>query len=150
WDAAAGTPLHSLKAPPGPVRSLAFAPDSRRLAAGGGAGGSIVVWDALAGKMLSEIKGHAGPVLRLAFSPDGRVGESGGGRFGAANGAEGIVRVWDGDGKPVYELPGHDDLIYGLAFTADGDPLITGSDGLRFWSTRTGKLCGDHVPGGNP
>jgi hypothetical protein len=58
--------------------SLAFSPDGRRLACGGGNPlrssdpARVTVWDAATGRLLLTMKGnHSGPVTAVAFSPDG-------------------------------------------------------------------------------
>lgn len=53
------------------VRSVAFSPDGRRVAATSG-DHTIKVWDAATGTVLSSWKKHNHEIWQLAFSPDGR------------------------------------------------------------------------------
>jgi WD40 repeat protein len=68
--------------------SVAFSPDGRLLASGGGEG-SIKLWDTKTGEEQATLVGHTGYVEALAFSADGNMLASGGG-FG-----DGSVRFWD-------------------------------------------------------
>ena len=54
------------------VRSLAFSPDSRLIAAGEENGG-LRLWDARDGTLVRALDGHVGRVDCLAFSPDGQL-----------------------------------------------------------------------------
>src|SRR5262249_2214886 len=83
------TELPNLERPSGPVLCVAFSPDGRRVATGGGADptpldkyptGTVKVWEAsmstegrqARGKELAALAGHPQVVTCLAFSPDGR------------------------------------------------------------------------------
>src|SRR5205823_2837227 len=53
------------------VKSLAFSPDSKMLAAGDDYG-PISLWELQTGKEVLRLEGHQGGVHALAFSPDGK------------------------------------------------------------------------------
>ena len=53
------------------VRSVAFSPDGKLLAAGFGSK-AIGLWDAVTGQPIRLLKGHTGSVGSVAFSPDSR------------------------------------------------------------------------------
>jgi WD40 repeat protein len=51
------------------VRSVAFSPDSTRLASGS-ADNTVKIWDASSGACLQTLEGHSNFVYSVAFSPD--------------------------------------------------------------------------------
>ncbi len=66
--------------------TLAWSPDGRRLASGGGSG-QIVVYDMTTSTPLALLLGHAGYVSAMAFSPDGRQL--------ASTSSDGTMLLWD-------------------------------------------------------
>jgi WD40 repeat protein len=92
YEAAGGKALRRLRGPL-PVGALAFAPDGRTLASGGGqslgpfghrypvsfgnADSAVQLWDVATGKLLHKLPGHQGQVHTLAFTPDGSLLVSG-------------------------------------------------------------------------
>ena len=78
----------TLKEHTGPVTSVSFSPDGRRIASGGGFGDiPIRLWDASTGEELHTLKGHTGGVYSVSFSPDGK-------RIASAS-EDQTVRLWD-------------------------------------------------------
>ena len=68
------------------IWTLAFSPDSRILASGGG-DHSVRLWDTQTGALLQILEGHSNAVTSLAFHPDG---------ISLASGSlDGTVIVWD-------------------------------------------------------
>jgi WD40 repeat protein len=125
------------------VRSLAFSPDGRLLAAGD-FDNRIHLWDANSGREMHLLEGHRrvlisgrNGVFCLAFSPDGARLASGA--------ADGIVRVWDvASGKELAHSAGHGGRVRALAFAPDGKCLASaGADNaLRLWEPATGRATG--------
>jgi WD40 repeat protein len=117
----------------GEVYCVAFSPDGRRLASGGG-GGTVKVWDAATGQEVFSPRGHAGPVQCVAFSPDGTRLASGG--------RDQTVRVWDlQTGQGALSLQGHKGVVFGVAFSPDGTRLFSASQegSVRVWDAGTGR-----------
>jgi hypothetical protein len=102
----------------GDVRSVAFSPDGKTLAAGYGVGGvgggGAVLWDVSARKRLAEdpLPVREGDVWSVAFSPDGKTLAAG---YGGVVGGGGAV-LWDVDLNSWQRLAGR---IANRNFTRD-------------------------------
>jgi hypothetical protein len=71
------------------VVAIAFSPDGRTLASGGG-DGPIRLWEVASGREVRRLEGHTAWVRAVSFSPDGRTLASGG--------EDGTVRSYTGAG----------------------------------------------------
>ena len=87
WDPTTGKELQELVVPLQAVFALAFSPDGKSLASGGGMNrytprvepdNTIRLWEVISGKEHRSLAGHQGAVLSLAFSTDGKKLVSGG------------------------------------------------------------------------
>jgi WD40 repeat protein len=159
WDRLSHSSRLDLKGHSGPVTSVAFSPDGKRLASGSSdpfvipsAPGEVKVWDAPGGELLLTLKGHTAPVNCVAFSPDGK-------RLASASGSPlvqnrlGEVKVWDATtGAVLLTLPGHGEGVASVAFSPDGKRLASASGGfahqlnptkpdeLKIWDATTGEI----------
>src|SRR5262249_11815385 len=114
---------------------MAFSPDSKLLATGGG-DSDIRLWDVAKRQQRGVLRGHTGPVLSVTFSPDGKslATASGWGEDG------GVVRLWDLTTEPAHsrlQLSG----AYSVAFSLDGKRLAAGESGgaLKLYDAATGE-----------
>jgi WD40 repeat protein len=132
WDAATGRPLLDAPGPQQGIAGVTFSPDGRLLAAASWEG-AIHLADATSGKVRCRVDAF-GP---LAFSGDGKTLVTGG--WG-----DGVVRVWDAEGREVRRFPGQRGGIARLALAGDGKALVTaGGDHLRLWDLAAGREVHD-------
>ena len=110
------------------VESIAFSPDSTKIASG--AGHDVKLWDVETGENIATFQGQKGKVESIAFSPDGTK---------IAVGADKGVKLLD------ILTEKHIDLLgamwnQSVAFSPDGKTLATASGaGVRLWEVSTGK-----------
>lgn len=105
-----------------PVTAAAFAPDGKQVLIGSQSGIEVRSWPELT--VTGQIKTELAHVHDLAFAPDGRSLLAAGG----SPAASGTVEVWSWpDGKLVRRIEEHKDLVYRVAWAADGSRWATAS-----------------------
>jgi WD40 repeat protein/serine/threonine protein kinase/tetratricopeptide (TPR) repeat protein len=152
WDAKTGKLLLEAKGMMTHFSSVALSPDGKRIVAGRDDGTARVI-DAQTGVVLLELNAHprvsnqvfaTAGVLGVAFSPDGTRIVTGGTTGGSGTGGgfySGEASVWDArTGAELLQLKGHAGMVMSVAFSPDGERIITGSlDGTaKVWDARTG------------
>src|SRR5262249_48647984 len=121
------------------VLGLAWSPDSKLVATGGG-DRTVRLWEAASGREIRALKGHVGRVRSLTFSPDGKFLAS------ASENSDLAISLWDvATGKELHQLRGTFTFGTALAFTSDGETLRawgrdnTGrAQAIWQWDTATG------------
>ncbi len=119
------------------VRSVAFSPDGKLLAAAGGfpaRGGEVKIWDVEKRADLRTITGHTDCIYAVEFSPDGKSI--------ATASYDKLIKLWDvATGNPIRTLKDHIDAVYALAFTPDGKRLVSASAdrGVKIWDVASGE-----------
>jgi WD40 repeat protein len=131
-------PTEAPKPPIDRVLALAFSPDGKILASGGGVpsrDGELLLWNATDGSLLREITGaHSDTVFDLAFTPDGSML--------ASAGADKFARVFDvKTGKLVRSFEGHTNHVLGVAWNRTGRTLATSGadDVIKVWNLESGQ-----------
>ena len=71
WDVDSRKPVASLEGHKGVVWSVAFSPDSKRLASAS-QDKTVILWDVESQKPIATLEGHTNGILGIAFSPDGK------------------------------------------------------------------------------
>jgi WD40 repeat protein len=135
--------LRTFEGHTGPVNTIAFSPDSRRIASGS-SDMTIRLWDITTGNPIGEPWiGHQGDVTSIAFSPDGK-------RVVSAAG-DSTIRFWDPrSGRclvaPMVQFPRSSDgfpkFSAAVAFSPDGKQVASdfGDGALRLFDAVTGHL----------
>src|SRR5262249_756775 len=99
WEADTGKEVVLLKGHQGPVSSVAFSPDGKRIVTAS-FDRTARIWDAESGQVLVTLKGHKCAILHALFSPDGqRVLTTG-------LGYESVIGV-STSGEPTFQLGGY-------------------------------------------
>jgi WD40 repeat protein len=137
WAQPAARPVDAdarvLPAAGGELFALAFSPDSR-IVAGGGGDSAVSLWDAGTGQLLGTLRGHAGPVRALLFTRDGKRLASGS--------DDRTIRVWDVAARAHGRtIGGHFGAVTALALSPDQQLLASGSQNgsLRILEFATGR-----------
>jgi WD40 repeat protein len=124
------------------INFVAFTNDGKYVVSA--SGDKVVrVWDITSGKTIRTVQGQIGDgddgkIYAAALSPDGGHLAVGGWLADPPN--SGVIRLHDfRTGDVVALLHGHTDVVYGLAFSADGRLLASASADrtVRIWNVKT-------------
>jgi WD40 repeat protein len=138
WDFITNRPLRRLIGPREGIGPIAFSADSRLLAAVCSQTRIIHLYETASGQEIPGLDRQPAPIRALAFAPDNRTLAAGGGRPFEPNdecpdpapfpNIEAAIRLWDVPSrKHIHLLQGHREGVHTLAFSSDGDTLVSGS-----------------------
>jgi len=116
----------------GPVRSVVFSPEGRRLITASEKGAAL--WDVGTGGRQTTLTGHIGSVRSAVISPDGQ--------HVVTASDDATARVWNAaTGEVELALLGHDGPVRYAAFSPDGQIILTASEdhSVRLWNTSSGR-----------
>lgn len=125
-----------------PLTAVAYSPDGKYLAAGDRSG-QIRLWNAQTDELVIELDGQSSRIKEIRFDPLSKVM--------ASASLDGSVLVWtlgDINEQPLV-MKDHEDGVWSIAFTEDGQRLIAGcKDGnIRIWPTSmqgmAQQICGN-------
>ena len=169
WNANTGELIKTLTGHIENVNTVAFSPDGNTIASGSGTflggddsggvsvGEEIRLWNTHTGELIKTLIGHTSVVNSVVFSPDGNTIASGSGHW---RGYEGVasageeVSLWNAHtGELLKTLTGHKDVVSNVAFSPDGNLIVSGDwyywDGhlsswtwsgeIRVWDAHTGE-----------
>lgn len=139
WSVATHQPLGRLLTDKALVRSLAFSPNGKTLAAGTD-DGKVWLIDMMTRLPMLALVGHISPVKSVVFSPDGNLLASAGGD----------VRLWNVTTRQVLSdhLMSDGDRVRSLVFSPDGKTLVLGSDNgtISLWDSATHEFLEESLP----
>jgi WD40 repeat protein len=133
WDLAAGKKLAGNRDGASVVYLLAMMPDGKQVVAGS-FGGEVWLIDVETAKRVRKMEQGRRSTSSLAVSPSGRL--IAGGQY------RGAVWLWEAStGKLVKELKGHTDVVRQVAFSSDGERLVSAGDrAVIVWRVADGKV----------
>ncbi|MEH2162399.1 MAG: caspase family protein [Nostoc sp.] len=81
----------------------------------------------------NRLEGHKDKAWGVSFSPDGKIIASGG--------ADGIIKIWDKNGKFLYDIPGHTKGVWSVRFSHNGKLLASTSQDatVKLWDIESNK-----------
>ncbi|KAG2032907.1 WD40-repeat-containing domain protein [Suillus americanus] len=131
WDVDTGKVITKWTGHSGGVMSVCWSVDGNRVLSGGYSDRTARVWDVEAGETILKINTRHVYVWVVIYSPDNIQIATGGFNPNAA-------KIWDARTGRLLATLKHDWTVWSLAWTSDGDKLISASYGpIRIFNTAT-------------
>lgn len=122
WDLNSGKQIRVITGHSGWITSIAISPDGQ-IFASGSTDGTIKLWNLHAGELLRTFSGQQVAIFSVAISPNGEI---------IASGSKNEIKLWNlSNGELLHTLSGR----YPVAFSADGQTLVSGGEGgnIKIW-----------------
>jgi hypothetical protein len=135
WDPDSGQELFTLAGHKSAVTALSWRSDSRLLASASEEG-TVKLWETEEGKQTKSWPAHGPGALSVCYAHTDRL---------VTCGRDGVVSLWDGNGKKVRDLEKCCDLPLRASFSADGQRVVASDfEGhVTVWAAETGKRVGN-------
>jgi WD40 repeat protein len=151
WDLDTRRMIAKLKAVGIAIKSLAFSPDGKRVAAVDGTG-ITRVWDLSSGNVAFQLDDHNVSVVGVTFDPNGKFLFTAGfvkdtGSTKAESDQHGVVQVWDAaTGKHVEAPLKYGAYVRAVAVSPNGKYLAAASDqGVQVWTIPAFEKFGEEL-----
>lgn len=131
-DPASGKELGSMTDTNLAATVLAFSPDGKLLASGGGK--KVHIWNVEQRKLLHAIEAHEKALQSICFSPNGKWVVSGG--------TDDKIKVWNVEtGKMELEIKADQETVNVVAFSPSGKSIASGGKDrtIKLWKPKSGK-----------
>jgi WD40 repeat protein len=144
WDMASGREIRSwvgYKNGGVDEMSVTFSPDGHTLASASKVTATVKLWDVATGQPMHAIVYKTEFVVEsAAFSPNGQLLAA----IWDSVGEKGMITMWDvASGQIVKTLHSHTSHVFSLAFSPDGNLLVTGggigNNTIQIWNVVTGE-----------
>jgi WD40 repeat protein/tRNA A-37 threonylcarbamoyl transferase component Bud32 len=147
WDLGTCREIHRFEGHTDKLWDIAVGPDGRQVASGAH-DGTLRLWDIESGEGRVALDVSPQAPRSVAFSPDGTVLAVGLAKGSSATPDYGVRLVAPTTGQELRRLAGHVEVVADLAFSPDGQRLLSGStDGdLILWDIASGTIL-HHLSG---
>lgn len=138
WEAETHAEFYTLKGHSEAITDLSWRADSNVLATCDDSG-QVFLWEMHGGKKIKRWKAHDNGALCIAFARDGRL---------VTGGRDKQVRLWDGKGGKLRDLPPMEDVVIDTDINAAGTRIIAADlhGTVRVFNIDDGTSLGDLKP----